>query len=128
MKKKSSFISFIAGAFSLFHNKAGVTFDGSERRLQTCGGLTAQLFDSTSPASFMCVSFFFVVVACSSSIVVRCSCACFFGCLFFPLFCLSLLVFFVFFFSSSIFSKNTHNNNNNNREKRCLQIHIRTHE
>ena len=30
--------------------KAGVTFDGSERRLQTCGGLTAQLFDSTSPA------------------------------------------------------------------------------
>ena len=64
MKEKSC--SFIAGAFSLFHNKAGVTFDGSERRLQTCGGLTAQLFDSTSPASFMCVSFFLL----SSRVVV----------------------------------------------------------
>ena len=41
--------------------KAGVTFDGSERRLQTCGGLTAQLFDSTSPASFTCVSFFLLL-------------------------------------------------------------------
>ena len=93
MKAKSCSL-YIAGAFSFFHTKAGVTFDGSERRLQTCGGLTAQLFDSTSPASFMCVSFFFVVVACSSSIVVRCSCACFL----FVCFCLSLLVFSVFFF------------------------------
>ena len=31
--------------------QAGVTFAGAERRLQTCGGLTAQLFDSTSPAT-----------------------------------------------------------------------------
>ena len=46
----------------------------------------------------------------------RCSCACFFGCLFFPLFCLSLLV-FLYFFSSSIFSKNTHNNNNNKQRE-----------
>ena len=54
---------------------------------------------------------FFVVVACSS-IVVRCSCACFLVVCF--LFCLSLLVFCIFFFH---FSKNTHNNNNNKQRE-----------
>ena len=100
MKKKSSFISFIAGAFSLFHNKAGVTFDGSERRLQTCGGLTAQLFDSTSPASFMCVSFFLllsrvVVVSLCVVLVLTFLVVCFSPS--FVSLCLYFLYFFFFF-------------------------------
>jgi hypothetical protein len=52
-----------------------VTFAGAERRLQTCGGLTAQLFDSTSPAFFFffcCFKRLFVVV-----VVVSVVCVCF---------------------------------------------------
>jgi len=56
--------------------KAGVTFAGAERRLQTCGGLTAQLFDSTSPAFFF---FFFAVSKRLFVVVVAVSvvCVCF---------------------------------------------------